>query len=49
MPSGVSLDNSMFFNSAMGDREKIMEAGCNGYLSKPINVDEFMKEVAKHL
>ena len=32
-----------------GDREKIMEAGCNGYLSKPINVDEFMKEVAKHL
>ena len=32
-----------------GDKEKIMEAGCNGYLSKPINVDEFMKEVAKHL
>ena len=32
-----------------GDRDKIMEAGCNGYLSKPINVDEFMSEVDRHL
>ena len=32
-----------------GDREKIMEAGCNGYLSKPINVAEFVTEVEKHL
>ena len=32
-----------------GDRDKIMEAGCNGYLAKPINVDEFMNEVDRHL
>lgn len=32
-----------------GDREKIMKAGCNGYLAKPINVDEFMTEIDKHL
>jgi len=32
-----------------GDREKIMKAGCNGYLAKPINVDEFMKEIDRYL
>ena len=32
-----------------GDREMIMEAGCNGYIPKPINVDQFMEEVDKHL
>ena len=32
-----------------GDKEKIMEAGCNGYLAKPINVEEFIREVDKHL
>ena len=32
-----------------GDRDKIMEAGCNGYLAKPINLNEFIAEVDKHL
>lgn len=32
-----------------GDRDKIMKAGCNGYLAKPINVDEFMTEIDRYL
>ena len=29
-----------------GDRKRAMEAGCNGYISKPINVASFEKLVA---
>ena len=32
-----------------GDKEMILEAGCDGYLAKPINTDDFLKEVAKYL
>lgn len=32
-----------------GDREKALEAGCNGYIEKPINPDTFMKQVEQHL
>ncbi len=32
-----------------GDREMIMKAGCDGYIAKPINVNEFVKEIDKHL
>ena len=32
-----------------GDKERILEAGCDGYLAKPINTDEFLKEVAEYL
>jgi two-component system cell cycle response regulator DivK len=32
-----------------GDREKVMEAGCNGYIEKPINPDTFVAKVEKHL
>jgi len=36
--------------SAMkGDKEKILEAGFNGYLSKPIDIDEFVGTVNKFL
>jgi two-component system, cell cycle response regulator DivK len=28
-----------------GDREKAMDAGCDGYLEKPINPDTFVEEV----
>ncbi|HPC37706.1 MAG TPA: response regulator [Exilispira sp.] len=30
-----------------GDREKALEAGCNGYIEKPINPDTFIMEIEK--
>ena len=32
-----------------GDREKTIEAGCNGYIEKPINPDTFIQQVETHL
>jgi two-component system cell cycle response regulator DivK len=32
-----------------GDREKILQAGCDGYLAKPIDVKEFLATVAQYL
>lgn len=32
-----------------GDREKTMEAGCTGYIEKPIDPDTFVTQVEKHL
>jgi len=32
-----------------GDRKKVMEAGCNGYIEKPIDPDTFMTQVEQHL
>ncbi|HMP90329.1 MAG TPA: response regulator [Kiritimatiellia bacterium] len=32
----------------VGDREKAMEAGCTGYIEKPINPDTFVDEVERH-
>ena len=32
-----------------GDREKAFEAGCNGYVEKPINPDTFMSEIERFL
>jgi two-component system cell cycle response regulator DivK len=32
-----------------GDKERILQAGCNGYLAKPINIKEFLQEVTKYL
>ena len=31
-----------------GDEERILEAGCNGYLAKPFDIQELLKEVAKY-
>jgi two-component system, cell cycle response regulator DivK len=32
-----------------GDREKAIEAGCDGYIEKPINPDTFMTQVEAYL
>ncbi len=33
----------------MGDKERILEAGCDGYLSKPLDIKEFLNTVSKFL
>lgn len=33
----------------VGDREKVMEAGCDGYIEKPIDPDTFVSQIACHL
>ncbi len=33
----------------VGDRERGLEAGCTGYIEKPINPETFMTEVEEHL
>jgi len=36
-------------HAMVGDREKAMESGCNGYIEKPIRPETFMAEVEIHL
>jgi two-component system, cell cycle response regulator DivK len=36
-------------NAMTGDREMILEAGCDGYISKPINIDTFVDEIKKFI
>jgi len=31
------------------DKEKILEIGCDGYITKPIDIKEFLKTVAEYL
>ena len=32
-----------------GDREKVLKAGCTGYIEKPINPETFIAEIKKYL
>jgi CheY-like chemotaxis protein len=32
----------------VGDRERVLESGCTGYIEKPINPDTFMNQVESH-
>ncbi len=36
-------------NAMKGDEQKITEAGCDGYMTKPIDIKEFLKLVAEYL
>jgi two-component system cell cycle response regulator DivK len=33
----------------VGDRERILAAGCNGYIEKPIDPETFIDDVEQHL
>lgn len=33
----------------VGDREKTIEAGCTGYIEKPINPNTFISEIEKYI
>ena len=33
----------------VGDREKSLAAGCNGYIEKPINPTTFVEEISRYL
>ncbi|HEX2914159.1 MAG TPA: response regulator [Chloroflexia bacterium] len=32
-----------------GDEDKVLEAGCNGYISKPIDTRQFTRQIAEFL
>ncbi|MCC6146746.1 MAG: response regulator [Anaerolineaceae bacterium] len=36
-------------NVMRGDRERSMQAGCDGYIEKPIDVDQFGEEIARYI
>lgn len=36
-------------HAMVGDRDKTIAVGCNGYIEKPINPETFMSEVELHL
>lgn len=36
-------------NVLRGDREKVLQAGCDGYIQKPIDVDSLPTQIARYL
>ena len=40
---------AMTANVMKGDREKTLEAGCNNYIRKPIDIDQLPQQVAEYV
>ncbi len=36
-------------HAMVGDRERVMDAGCTGYIEKPINPETFIPEVEQYM
>jgi two-component system cell cycle response regulator DivK len=36
-------------NVMKGDKERTLDAGCDGYIPKPIDVDRFPSEIANYI
>ncbi|HET9911028.1 MAG TPA: response regulator [Anaerolineales bacterium] len=36
-------------NVMRGDKEKTLEAGCDGYIQKPIDIDQLTREIEKYM
>ncbi len=36
-------------NVMKGDRERTLEAGCDGYIQKPIDIDELPRQISQYL
>ena len=36
-------------NAMEGDKEKTLEAGCNGYIRKPVDVDKLPEEIIRYI
>ncbi|HLO17264.1 MAG TPA: response regulator [Anaerolineales bacterium] len=36
-------------NVMRGDKEKTLEAGCDGYIQKPLDIDQFTREIERFI
>lgn len=36
-------------SSVPGLRREVLDSGCDGFIEKPINIDGFLREIARHL
>lgn len=50
MPDGAGVPViALTAYSMKGDRERILEAGCDGYIAKPIDPETFVSEMEEYL